>query len=126
MIEKKSDVKIILVPIPDMHRMYEIGREKGCDDRWQQFRICKPLLSPDLTDLDRQHFVERWHDANNALAGIADQFPENVDFRSAVQNYRFGVDDLSGKDCFHPSSAGQTTLARETWSSHWFRAYAEL
>jgi lysophospholipase L1-like esterase len=124
MIEMKSDVKILLSSLPDMHRMYEVGMEKGCTERWRTFGICKPLLGSDLTDLDRQLFVERWHDANTSLATIAAQYADNVEFLGGVQNYQFGVGDISGKDCFHPSAGGQTTLAREAWNSRWFSDYA--
>jgi lysophospholipase L1-like esterase len=123
MVEKKSDVKILMSAIPDMVHLYEIGKEKGCDGRWAQFRICQNLLSPGRTDMDRQKFHDRWQDANDRLATVAREFPEHVEFMAGAQNYKFTTDDLSSKDCFHPSPSGQSVLAKEAWASRFFDEY---
>lgn len=121
LIAANSSVKIVLAPIPDMYNLWETGVQNGCQTTWDVVRFCRALLASNRSDLDRQHFVEKWVSANDALAAAADQFPDNVKFIVEVQNLQFELDDISRIDCFHPSVKGQNLLSEETWKYGWFQ-----
>lgn len=117
LVDKNPQVKILLSAIPDMYHMYEVGKAKGCTEKWERLRTCRSLLGKNLTALDRQRFIGRWHDMNNVLATIAAGFPDQVEFAADIQNYLFVQSDLSDHDCFHPSLHGQATLASLIWQA---------
>ncbi|MEZ4743461.1 MAG: GDSL-type esterase/lipase family protein [Bdellovibrionota bacterium] len=118
-------VKIILSAIPDMLRMYELGKQKGCSMMWKVFRFCSPLLGKDRTEMQRLQFYDRWIDANNSLASIADEYPNNVFFAESIKDYEFSKDDIAVRDCFHPSIKGQRALSEQIWNAGWFKAFQE-
>lgn len=120
LVAANPDIKIVLSPIPDMYNLWQTGVANGCQRKWDVVRFCRALLARGRSDLDRQHFVEKWVSANDALAAAADQFPDNVKFISETQNLQFELSDISKLDCFHPSVKGQNLLSEETWKNGWY------
>lgn len=118
MVESRPDVRIVLLPIPDLYRIYEIGRDSMiCRAKWRLFNYCQALLGRDRSDDDRAVFVERWHAANRLLADVAEMFPHNVSHDPESANTRFQPEHVASRDCFHPSLAGQALLAEVAWQS---------
>lgn len=113
------EVRITMVPIPDMLWLYELGRQNGCQIVWDFTSFCKPLLHSSRSATDRQAFGERLRDANDAIHQIALEYSESVFEASEVAHHRFESRDISNIDCFHPSVRGQHKLAAFTWNRDW-------
>jgi hypothetical protein len=85
LIENNPKVRILLASIPDIYGLWEIGsRRSECQLRWDLLGFCSPLLSSNATTQDRAAFVERWRIVNNTISSVADTFPQNVVYNSAV------------------------------------------
>lgn len=112
-------MKVSLVPVPDMLRLYEVGKEKGCSNLWKIFRSCSVLLL-NKDPAQRAAFGERLQDLNDSLATIAAEYPQAVHFAHEVATFAFSPEDLSGKDCFHPSWKGQNKIAAYSWQGGWY------
>lgn len=115
-------IKIYVAAIPDMYNLWQIASQRsGCQSRWNLMRICPALLARDVSELDRQGFVERWRDANDAIEAVAGRFPNNVYFDPSMAETRFEWQHVSTVDCFHPSVAGQNLLSEKTWEGGWLQ-----
>jgi lysophospholipase L1-like esterase len=114
--------KILLVPIPDMYNLWEVGIENRCQWKWSLHGFCRKLLNRDRTQLEREQFAERLHDANVTLASLADRYKEHVAFDLELASAEFTFDQVSNIDCFHPSKKGQAYLAETSWQA----AYEQL
>ncbi len=123
LISANSNIKILVVPIPNMVRMWEVGIEsnRNCSAKWKRYRICQNLLGKDVSDLERQQFAERLEDANAVITEIAYSYPEHVVFVEKVATTDFKLNHISSIDCFHPSLEGQNFLAEETWKEGWYQ-----
>lgn len=114
------DMKITLVPVPNMLRLYEVGKATfGCSARWKLMNICKNLLLND-DEYERAAFGERVVDLNRVLADIAADYPQSVHFAQEVATFEFNKEDISGYDCFHPSQQGQNQIAAKAWQGGWY------
>ncbi len=113
------NVKITLVPIPNMLLLYELGKAKGCSYRWRLFPMCDVLFFSQ-EESDRVAFGERLRDLNDTLHGLADEYSDNVYFAERVGTAKYVVEDISGIDCFHPSMTGQQKIAEDSWVGGWY------
>ncbi len=120
-IESRPKIKITMSPIPNLYNLWEVGSVNAqCQSRWDFFGICAPLLNSKRTPKEREEFMGRWQDANQALEEVAGMFPENILFPKDAATTRFDFKHISEIDCFHPSVAGQDLLAEATWlASAW-------
>lgn len=117
-IESRPKVKIAMSPIPNLYNLWEVAStDSQCQSRWDFFNICAPLLNSKRTPEERQKFMGRWQDANQALEEIAGQFPDHILFPKDAGTTVFEMKHISELDCFHPSIAGQDLLAAATWLS---------
>jgi lysophospholipase L1-like esterase len=115
-IENNPNVKVLLASIPDIYALWEIGsRRPECQLRWDVLGICSPMLSSNVTTQERAAFVDRWRLINASIASVAEVFPQNVIFNSAVASARISREHISSIDCFHPSIQGQNLLADKAW-----------
>lgn len=116
--------RVVLVQIPDLYRLWEIGSANNCQSKWNLFGICAPLLGENRTMEERLEFRARWEIANAALATIAEQlnarYPGQVQFDETLGSTEFEAEHLSRLDCFHPSVAGQNLIAEKTWQAGWY------
>jgi hypothetical protein len=117
--------------IPDIKRLYEIGIDKtalgivDCEDLWRftvQGFPCGSMLSPDNTEADREYVRERnirYNQIIHFLTLLGANKYKNlfISFTDVTFTYPFTADDVSNIDCYHPSSRGQRTIARETWNA---------
>lgn len=114
------DIKITLVPVPNMLRLYEVGKAtSGCSTKWKVMKICKNLLL-NKDEYERTAFGERVVDLNHVLADIAADYPQSVHFAQEVATFEFNKADISGYDCFHPSQQGQDQIAAKAWQGGWY------
>lgn len=120
-VETIPDIKILLVSIPDIYQLQQLGSKNQCQSKWNFTHFCSAMLGQDRTEADRLLVAEKWERANAALEALSENYPENVKFAASVKNYQFAIDEVSKVDCFHPSVAGQKKLADETWADSWFQ-----
>lgn len=115
-ITAEPDVSITLAPIPNVYQLWDVAvAMPGCQLKWDITGFCSPLLDSSRTEADRQSFIGRWQEANDALARVAADFPEHVLFDENAIDTPFTWEHVSPIDCFHPSIAGQNLLAEKTW-----------
>ena len=119
LITTNPDLKVLMVAIPNMYHLHKIGSENQCQWKWDLFGMCSNLLSSDRSNEERQAFQIRVDLANRTLKDIANRY-ENIKFDPSLGNYKFSQDEISRKDCFHPSASGQELIAKMTWNSGWF------
>lgn len=118
LVSHNSNVKIIMIPIPNLYHLWEMSHKiSGCQEIWDTMKMCQPLLDKSLTIDERLTFMERWEIANNIIAEMAYYFPDQIRFQPELANFRFEWHHLSPKDCFHPSIAGQNLMADFAWKA---------
>jgi GDSL-like Lipase/Acylhydrolase len=115
--------RIYVVSIPNVHNLWAILRNNGSARFvWGLFGICQSMLANPLSiapaDVERRNRVrQRNIDFNVQLreecaAYIHCRYDDDTAFNTA-----FVPSDVSTRDYFHPSVAGQTKAARVTWSA---------
>ena len=110
--------RILVVSIPDVYRLWETLKGNVVARLvWGWFRICPSMLSETNTEADRQFVRARNIDFNHVLRAVCGEYAQCRYDDDRVFNYRFTPSEVSGVDYFHPSLAGQRTLAELTWSS---------
>ena len=121
--------------IPDVKRLYEIGIDKtalgiiDCEQLWRltaQGFPCGSMLSPDNSEADREYVRQRNIQYNAILQYLtalgANKYKNLfISWTDKTFTYPFTADDVSNIDCYHPSSRGQRTIARETWDDGPFK-----
>jgi hypothetical protein len=115
--------QVFLASIPNLYRMYELNKgSSSARLTWGLLRICQSMLANPTSvkpaDLQRRIDVQTRVDQYNAiLAEECAAFASICRFDGgAVANYAFAKTDISTRDYFHPSLAGQTKLAAITWA----------
>lgn len=115
-----AETKILLIPIPNMYQLWQLGAEHSCDMFWDLTGICSPLLNSDRTEAERLAFMERVDEVNGLYQAMADTYVDNVRFDPVIADQEFLWEHVSSKDCFHPSVKGQKLIADKTWEASWY------
>jgi lysophospholipase L1-like esterase len=115
--------RVFVASIPDVHRLWAIYRDSfAARTVWALAGICQSMLanagSNAPADVARRERVrQRNIDYNTQLAEVcAVYFLCRFD-ANAVFNTQFVRSDVSSRDYFHPSVAGQAKLASVTWAA---------
>ena len=115
--------KIYVVSIPDVYHLWEIlHTSPSARLVWRLFRICQSLLarpnSMEQEDVDRRARVrQRNIDFNERLQQVCATFVSCRYDGGAVFSTPFSRSDVSTRDYFHPSAAGQAKLASVSWAA---------
>ena len=118
-----GSAKVYVVSIPDVYHLWEIlHTSPTARFMWSFFRICQSMLarpnSTDQADVDRRARVrQRNIDYNQKLLEVCETFANCRYDGGAVFSTAFAVSDVSTRDYFHPSAAGQAKLASVTWAA---------
>ncbi|WP_422774328.1 GDSL-type esterase/lipase family protein [Plantactinospora sp. WMMC1484] len=113
--------RVLVVSIPNLHRIWEIGHEDTRAVRAWRGRICPALLAnPTSTEpadrTRRSSFRARVDAYNEQLAAACKAYGSRCRYDGgAAHRVRFGMDLLNRLDYFHPNAAGQKELAEVTW-----------
>jgi lysophospholipase L1-like esterase len=114
-------VKILLVPVPNMNRLWELGKDnKKCLAVWRGLNLCNPLFGRNVTDEGRERFSERIKGINSTLKEISEKYPTNVAYYDFLTEIEFDEEYISEIDCFHPSAYGQKMIADVTFNRDLF------
>ena len=121
--QKAPNAKIYVLSIPNIYNLWSILKNNSSARcMWGFFRICQSMLANPLstttTDVNRRNAVlQRNKDFNTQLQEVCASFPQCRFDSNAVFNTAFVVSDVSTRDYFHPSLAGQTKLASVAWGA---------
>jgi lysophospholipase L1-like esterase len=113
--------RIYVLSIPDVYRLWEVYRTSVTAWLvWSSARICQSLLaspwSTSASDSARRARVrQRTIDYNVQLAQACAAYLTCRFDGNAVFNTPFARSDVSTRDYFHPSVAGQAKLAAASW-----------
>jgi lysophospholipase L1-like esterase len=121
----KSDLppraRIFVSSIPDVYQLWNLYHgDPIAEWVWSTAHICQSMLSPSNTDADRQAVRDREAEFNTILAQECGRYANCRFDGNAVFNYPFTRSHVSWLDYFHPSLAGQATLAEVTWRTSWW------
>lgn len=112
-----------VVSIPDIYNLWSVLKGNGSARfTWAVFGICKSMLANPLStataDVARRERVrQRNIDFNAQLKTICATFPSCRYDQDVAFNTKFTAADVSTRDYFHPSIAGQAKLADATWKA---------
>lgn len=119
LINNNFGIKILLVSVPNMYHLWQLG-QNDCGWLWDLSGACPDLLSSYSTESDRSSFVNRLNEINKTFIELQKKYSTHIKHDVSVANYKFEKEDVSTKDCFHPSLKGQSKLAEITWGNSWF------
>jgi lysophospholipase L1-like esterase len=114
---------VYVVSIPNVYQLWNVLHNNlGAQAVWALFSVCQSMLAnPTSTaqaDVDRRaRVLQRDIDFNTALQGICGQYVKCRFDDNAVFNTTFTASDVTSRDYFHPSVAGQARLAAVSWSA---------
>ena len=114
---------VYVVSIPDVHRLWEVYKDSFVARTvWDTFDVCQSMLAnPASTlqaDIDRRARVsQRNAELNAALESVCAAYRQCVFDGYAVFGTAFTRSDVSSRDYFHPSIAGQAKLAAVSWAA---------
>ena len=123
-----SNATIQVVGIPNVKRLYDIGKNKtalgiaDCEVLWAATVLgfpCGSMLSPFNSEADRLYVQSRNVGYNNILRNVTlelDAANSEFLFYADAYSFNFVENEISNIDCFHPSWRGERTLSREIWN----------
>jgi len=120
---RAPNAKVYVVSIPDIYNLWNILKgNSSARFRWSLYRICQSMLAnPTSTSaadtLRRANVRQRNIDFNIALAQVCAQYANCRFDNNAVFYTAYVASDVSTRDYFHPSLAGQTKLASTAWGA---------
>jgi lysophospholipase L1-like esterase len=115
--------RIFVASIPDLKRLWYVGKGSfAARTAWAVGGICQTMLKNPLStaqaDVDRRNRVrQRVLDYNTQLQQSCAAHTRCRHDASAVFNYPFTLNMVSGWDYFHPNTYGQSVLARVTYQA---------
>ena len=121
------DARIEVLSIPDLYRLWQI--ESGrflARTTWRILHTCEALLerpqSTAAADVARRTLVRTRVSSFNAILGeVCAEYTQCTFDGGAVFRTKFDRADISSRDFFHPSAAGQEKLAAVAWSTGFTR-----
>jgi len=115
--------RIFVTSIPDVFRLWALLRDHlWARLAWGVFHVCRSLLEdPTSSDVDdrrrRREVRRRTRDFNEQLEEVCARYIHCRFDGGAVFGDPFTAKDVSSRDFFHPSVAGQQRLSAVTWEA---------
>jgi lysophospholipase L1-like esterase len=113
--------RVLMVSIPNVYRVWEVGRGNKVAVRVWSAGVCPALLanptSTAAADVNRrQAFRQRIEAYDAALSAACTAYGSRCRTDgNAVHLFAFDLIDLAVTDFFHPNATGQADLARISW-----------
>jgi lysophospholipase L1-like esterase len=116
------NAKILVVSIPDLLRIWEIGKDTpAATAAWASFPCDSVFANPtstDQTDVDRRARVRQRIIDDNAVLAAGCALHANCKYdNDAVFQHQWTTSEISTVDYIHPNIAGQNTLASLTYAN---------
>ncbi|HEV2005504.1 MAG TPA: SGNH/GDSL hydrolase family protein [Candidatus Limnocylindrales bacterium] len=115
--------RIYVVSIPNVYNLWAVLRNSfTARTVWSLFNVCPSMLANPLStaqaDVDRRaRVLQRELDFNGVLQSVCAQYARCRYDGGAVFGTPFVASDITARDYFHPSTAGQAKLAAVTWAA---------
>lgn len=109
--------RVLIVSIPDLYRLWELGHTDASAVRAWNFGICPSLLGdPTATDKDatarRREVRDRIDAYDKELGAACKAYGKNCRYdNGAVHSVQFSLSLVNHLDYFHPNANGQKELA---------------
>ncbi|MEE6259125.1 SGNH/GDSL hydrolase family protein [Plantactinospora sonchi] len=119
--EGRPRAQILVVSIPDLYRLWEIGHGDSRAVRAWGNRICPALLANPTSTAEadrtrRSTFRARIDAYNKELSAACRAYGSRCRYDGgAVHRVRFSLDMVNRLDYFHPNVDGQNKLAEVAW-----------
>ena len=115
------DTHVLVSSIPNLHQLWSVLRTNPVAQVvWQAAGICPSMLNFFNSPADRQAVIDREGELNAVLRDVCASWSSCRFDNDLVHDYDFSRDQVSRLDWFHPSLAGQATLAALTWKASWW------
>lgn len=117
------DTLVYVASIPNIHQLWSVLKgSRSARTTWALFGVCKSMLAnPTSTkpaDADRRaRVLQRERDFNTVLTEVCATYDQCHWDGLAVFNTSLTASDITTRDYFHPSIAGQKKLAAVTWGA---------
>jgi lysophospholipase L1-like esterase len=114
--------RVFVLTIPNVYNLWAVLKNNGSARFiWALGQVCQSMLknpaSTAQADVDRRaRVLAREQAFNDALKNICGLYTQCRFDNYAVFNTAFTASDVSTRDYFHPSLAGQAKLAAGTWA----------
>ncbi len=115
--------RVYVVSIPNVYNLWSVFKDSfTARTVWSLFGVCQSLLADPLStaqaDIDRRVRVrQREIEFNGVLQSVCAQYARCRYDGGAVYGTTFLASDVTSRDFFHPSVAGQAKLAAVTWAA---------
>jgi lysophospholipase L1-like esterase len=113
---------IFVLSIPNVYNLWAVLKNNGTARFiWSLGQVCQAMLKNPLStaqaDVDRRaRVLAREQAYNDSLKNVCALYAQCLFDNYAVFNTAFVASDVSTRDYFHPSLAGQAKLAAGTWA----------
>ena len=112
---------VFVASIPNLHQLWSILHTNPVAQVvWQAAGICPSMLNFFNSAADRQAVIDRERELNQVLDEVCATWSNCRFDNYLTYDYDFTRDQVSRLDWFHPSLAGQATLAALTWKASWW------
>jgi lysophospholipase L1-like esterase len=122
---KLPTAKISVGAVPNIYWLWDLlHTNKSAVSTWNSFGICQSMLanatSTAKVDEDRrQRVLQRVRDFNTVLRNVCGAYANCKYDNDTAFNYQFKATEVSTRDYFHPSVAGQAAIANIEWAVNW-------
>jgi lysophospholipase L1-like esterase len=123
---RAPNARIYVVSIPDVKKLHDLFKNNStARSRWSSLNICQSMLANPLSeaaaDVTRRNNVSaRLQRFNQILESVCAQYARCVDDNQTIYGVSFVASDVTTRDYFHPSLAGQAKLALYAWDASEF------
>ncbi len=117
------DARIFVLSVPNVYNLWFILKDNSsARSAWSLYNICQAMLANPLStkqaDIDRRdHVKQRVADYNTQLAEVCAASIHCRFDNNAMNNTGFVPSDISTRDYFHPSLAGQAKIASISYNA---------
>lgn len=118
--------RVLIASIPDVYRLWDLGRSSPEAVRvWTRATICPSMLANPASTADadqrRRRLVrDRIDDYDDQLRQACKAYGKRCRWdNGSAHGVRFGLDQVSTVDYFHPNASGQDELAGATYRASW-------
>jgi lysophospholipase L1-like esterase len=122
---RRPATRIAVASIPNVHRLWRIlHTSEAAVSAWNTRTICQSMLANPTSTLRadaarRNRVLVRIGELNEALAAVCARYANCRYDGDTAFRYQFEAGEVSTRDYFHPSVAGQASFAREEWEVAW-------
>ncbi|MFD0517879.1 SGNH/GDSL hydrolase family protein [Paractinoplanes durhamensis] len=125
-LKKGPKSRVLVTSIPDLYRLWDLGKDNPDAVRvWTRATICPSLFANPASEADadndrRKQVRDRIDDYDDQLRAACKAYGKRCRWdNGSVHQVRFGLDEVSSVDYFHPNAKGQNELADASYRASW-------